>query len=221
MDDMAQTIFKAQRGQLAQLLKMGFTHYNHDLIRSQPLLAPTFTLTITVTLPNTVTTTLIDNATQQPYTLHLAASNTGTFVATVRKAYLNALQAVADQAFEPAVFPSRQARWLIETVKADYHNDLEFLWSKFPNNAILRRSDTQKWYALLVKIPQRKLGLASDEIVTVVDFRLANQHPLIDQKNYFPAYHMNKQHWFSIILDDRVTDADLRHYLQLSYDLAQ
>ncbi|AVK61981.1 hypothetical protein C5Z25_09440 [Lactobacillus sp. CBA3605] len=221
MDDMSQAIFKDQRGQLEQLLKIGFIRHNHDLIRSQPLLAPTFTLTLTVTLPNTVTTTLIDNATQQPYTLHLAASNAGAFVASVRKAYLDALQAVADQAFEPAMFPSRQARWLIETVKANYHNELEFLWPKFPNNAILRRSDTKKWYALLVKIPQRKLGLDSDEIVTVVDFRLADQQSLIDQKNYFPAYHMNKQHWFSIILDDRVADADLRNYLQLSYDLAQ
>jgi len=177
---------------------------------------------VTVTLPNTVITELIDNETQQPYTLHLTASNTGNFVAQVRQAYTEALQAIATHCFETDVFQTDQAHLLIQTIRKNYGDELEFLWKKFPDNAIWRRSDTKKWYALLMKISKRKLGLDSDEIVTITDFRLTDKQreQLIDNQTYFPGYHMNKQHWFTIILDGSVADQDLLQYLQTSYELA-
>ncbi len=34
-----------------------------------------------------------------------------------------------------------------------------------------------------------------------------------------PAYHMNKTHWISVILDGSVPDADIHHWVTTSYDL--
>lgn len=222
MDNIAELIFKNQRAQAEKLLKAGFQKRGQQFVQQQPLLAAAFTLTVTVTLPNTVITELIDNETQQPYTLHLIASNTGNFVAQVRQAYTEALQTIAMHCFETDVFQTDQAHLLIQTIRKNYGDELEFLWKKFPDNAIWRRADTKKWYALLMKISKRKLGLDSDEIVTITDFRLTNKQRdrLIDNQTYFPGYHMNKQHWFTIILDGSVSDQDLLQYLQTSYELA-
>lgn len=223
MDNIAESIFKNQRGRTEKLLKAGFQKRGQQFVSQSPFLADAFTLTITVTLPHTVITELIDNETQQPYTLHLNANNTGDFVAQVREAYLDTLQKLANQCFDQDIFQTDQAHLLIQTIKKNYGDELEFLWKKFPENAIWRRSDTKKWYALLMKISKRKLGLDSDEIATIADFRLtAKQHEqLIDNQTYFPGYHMNKQHWFTVILDGSVPDADLLKLLQTSYELAQ
>lgn len=34
-----------------------------------------------------------------------------------------------------------------------------------------------------------------------------------------PAYHMNKQHWISVILDGRMEDEDIKRLIAESYDL--
>lgn len=52
--------------------------------------------------------------------------------------------------FEPNVFKSVYAKELIEYVCSTYGDELEFLWQKFPDNAIWRRKDTGKWYGALL-----------------------------------------------------------------------
>jgi len=194
MDSISQQLFKQQRGNAEKLQAIGFQHQADHYVRQQPLLAGAFQLTITVTLPNQVITTLIDTETQLPYTLHLQPQNSGEFVARVREAYTVVLKAVIQQAFSADPFQSAQARHLIQAVAAQYHNDLEFLWQKFPNNAVWRRTDTHKWYAALLQVSKRKLGLASDDLVTVIDLRIepAQLAALVDNHRYFPGYHMSQ-----------------------------
>ena len=42
---------------------------------------------------------------------------------------------------------------------------------------------------------------------------------LLSIKGFLPAYHMNKNHWISIVLDDSVTDNQIIPLLELSYDI--
>ncbi|MFC6180450.1 MmcQ/YjbR family DNA-binding protein [Lactiplantibacillus daowaiensis] len=219
---MTTDLFKYQRGQAERLIAAGFQLTADIYTRTQPLLAPIFDLTINIQLPHTVTTQLIDRDTQAPYTLHLAARPTGKFVAQVRQAYLDALQTVADQCFEPDVFQTDSARDLIAYVDHQYHDQLEFLWKNFPTNAVWRRSDTKKWYAAILTVAPDKLGLTGDHPLTVLDLRLEPDAltALVDQQTYFPGYHMNKKHWYTIILDGQVPLAELTERLDHSYQLA-
>ncbi|KRO27870.1 hypothetical protein [Lactiplantibacillus fabifermentans] len=82
---MTENIFNNQRAIPAKLTAFGFQLDANIYTYEQPLLDQAFTLTVVVTLPNTVTTTLIDQETGAPYTLHLVTNNTGDFVARVRK----------------------------------------------------------------------------------------------------------------------------------------
>ena len=41
---------------------------------------------------------------------------------------------------------------------------------------------------------------------------------LLSTKGFFPAYHMNKNHWISIVLDGSISDDQIIPLLELSYD---
>ena len=70
--------------------------------------------------------------------------------------------------------------------------------------AVLRHSDNKKWYALVMRIPRSKLGLDSDEMVDVVNLKLPTEMfgSFGVEDGVYPAYHMNKLHWISVILQD-------------------
>ena len=69
--------------------------------------------------------------------------------------------------------------------------------------AVLRHSDTGKWYALVMNIGKNRLGFESDEKIDVMNLKCPPQliGALLSQDGYHRAYHMNKEQWVSIRLD--------------------
>jgi len=86
--------------------------------------------------------------------------------------------------------------------KPDYPFDEDF------ETAAFRHTSTRKWYALVMNISRRKLGLDSDEITTVVNLKLPIEMLGSFDKSdgVYPAYHMNKLHWISVLLADAPYD---------------
>ena len=74
--------------------------------------------------------------------------------------------------------------------------------------AVLRHSDNRKWYALAMKVSRRKFGFDSDEIVDVVNLKLPTEMfgSFGAADGVYPAYHMNKLHWISVLLPDAPED---------------
>ncbi len=79
--------------------------------------------------------------------------------------------------------------------------------------AVLRHSDNRKWYALVMEIPRRKLGLDSDERCCAVNLKLPVEMfgSFGESDGVYPAYHMNKLHWISVLLSD--APDDVVHFL--------
>lgn len=121
------------------------------------------------------------------------------------------------------VFKSEDARNVIRYVRENYQDELEFLWPRFPKNAILRRKDTGEWYAAVLVVSKRKLGLDSDETVDILDLRIRTDDIgfVVDHQRYFPGYHMNKNHWYTICLDGSVPGEEMRQRIDASYELAE
>ncbi|WP_334092564.1 MmcQ/YjbR family DNA-binding protein [Helicobacter typhlonius] len=124
---------------------------------------------------------------------------------------------------DEALFESENAQKIIEYVEQKYGDTLEYLWRKFPNNAIWRRKDNRKWYAALLKIPKSKLGLVSNECVEILNVKVdcAEIDFLVDCQKYFAGYHMNKKHWVTICLDGSVDFEELCERIDASYLLAK
>lgn len=72
----------------------------------------------------------------------------------------------------------------------------------------LRHADTRKWYALVMQVSRRKFGQASDESVDVVNLKLPTEMfgSFGAEDGVYPAYHMNKLHWVSVLLSDAPED---------------
>lgn len=220
---MAKITFKDRRPNSDQLQAFGFKSTGHDYTYQVPIVAGQFQLSITVTPDGTVETHVIDRSTHDEYVLHLAGHASGSFTGRVASEYQAVLTAVETQCFDRDAFKAGQAQALIEAVTATYGDQLEFLWAKFPHNAVWRRADTHKWYGALLTVSKQKLGFDEDEQVTVLDLRAAPADvlQLVDHHQYFPGYHMNKRNWFTIILDGSVNLATIQRLMATSYQLAK
>ena len=81
---------------------------------------------------------------------------------------------------------------LIEYVRKQYGDELEYLWENFPENAVWRRKNNQKWYGAPLTVSRRKLGFSSDEVVEIIDLRGTPEElaAFVDGQRYFPGWHM-------------------------------
>lgn len=140
----------------------------------------------------------------------------------LRREYEEELWHVAECCFEPDFFKSDPARSLVTHVRKAYGDELEFLWRQSPGSAIVRRKDTEKWYAVFLAVPRLKLGGSSRERIEVLNVRVcpAGLDGLVDNHSRFPAYHMNKKNWISLCLDGSIPVKELMERLETSYRLA-
>ena len=74
--------------------------------------------------------------------------------------------------------------------------------------AVLRHGNNRKWYALVMRVSRRKFGIDSDEVIGVVNMkRPTEMHGSFSAADgVYPAYHMNKLHWLSVLLPDAPDD---------------
>ena len=74
--------------------------------------------------------------------------------------------------------------------------------------AVLRHKDNRKWFAIVMRVSRRKFGLDSDEVIDVVNLKLPTDMfgSFGAKDGVFPAYHMNKLHWISVLLPDAPRD---------------
>ena len=85
--------------------------------------------------------------------------------------------------------------------------------------AVLRHADNKKWYALVMRVSRRKLGFDSDEIIDVVNLKLPTEMfgSFGTDDGVYPAYHMNKLHWISVLLPDAHDDI-VQFLVNVSYE---
>ena len=133
-----------------------------------------------------------------------------------------AVPEVSEKHRSQSVFKSDQAQNIIQYLRDIYNDELEFLWPRFPNNAVFRRKDTGKWYGALLTLSGKKLGLDPDEIIEIIDLRARPEEiaSLVDMRKYFPGYHMNKKNWYTVCLDGSVQTDEIFKRIDDSYRLA-
>ena len=109
---------------------------------------------------------------------------------------------------------------IFEYVKKQYGTIPEYLWSSSPDSAVLRHQNG-KWYAVIMNAEKSKLGLNGDGTVEIIDVKCDPEMTgmIIQTYGFLPGYHMNKQHWITILLDGTVGESKILDFLNMSYDL--
>ena len=96
----------------------------------------------------------------------------------------------------------------------------DYPWMKHLNHAVFRNPGNRKWFALMMDVPRNKLGLSGSDVLDVVNLKCQSQYldALLEEKGFFPGYHMNKAHWVTVALDGSVEEYKIKMILDMSYN---
>ena len=208
MDDFVNKIFKNKIFVEAKMQKFGFKKIGDSFVYTKKLLDNQFEFYIKIFGTKNIETHLTDIQTKDIYTLHLVEDAAGTFVGEVRDSYQSILNKIAENCCKSTYFIFPQSNRLTDLIKEKYGDSPEFLWEKTPGTAIFRNPQTRKWYAAILNIDKSKIDKKSKGEVEVLNIKLDKDEVqnLLKQKGFYPAYHMNKKNWITIILDETLDD---------------
>ena len=99
----------------------------------------------------------------------------------------------------------------------------DYPFTRYPGCAVFRHGDNQKCFALMMRIPKTKLGLDDTQNVDIVNLKCPAEvrDTLMQTSGIFPAYHMAKGHWISVLLDGSVDRETLSFLLAVSHSVTK
>ena len=96
--------------------------------------------------------------------------------------------------------------------KEQFNTQPDYPWDG-DETAVLRHADNRKWFALVMNLPKSKFGLPTADRTDVMNLKLPPEMigSFGPSDGIYPAYHMNKASWVSVLLD--TADADTVKFL--------
>lgn len=189
---------------------------------AEPVAGSTLECRVSISPKGLISEKVIDLGTGDEYSQHRMADASGRFIGQVRESVTSLLKRIAAACFERDEFRMELSRALLEAVRERWQEELEFLWEDSPEYAVLRRTDTDKWYAVLMRLPKRKFGLESDAVSEFVLLRIPKDEAdaIHGDNRFLPAFHMNKRTWFAIPLNGTVELDEILLRMSRSRELA-
>lgn len=107
--------------------------------------------------------------------------------------------------------------------KEAYAIEPDYPWARTPDYAILRHTGSRKWFAAIINITADKLKLPGHDLI---DALLLKCDPIVigslrTEPGILPAYHMNKEHWITVLLDGSCPREQVFKLIDFSYDLTK
>ena len=213
--------FENKKINYKKLIDYGFKKENDSYIYTKKINDDNFEIIVEIS-SHSQTSKVIDLSTSEEYILAQVKNTKGKFIGQIKEEYDNILNDIIDKCTIPNIFKTKQVQSIIKYIKEKYNDDLEYLWKKFPNNAIWRNKSNNKLYGLLLTIPENKLGLNSDNIIEIIDLRYPKEkiEKIIDNKIFFKGYHMNKNNWITIKLDESTDIEEIYKLIDSSYKIS-
>jgi len=115
---------------------------------------------------------------------------------------------------------SKMRKKLFDHIKKKYGAAPEYLWKRYPDYAVFRHADNNKWFAIVMDVQRGRLGLSGDERVDILNVKLSDPmfaDMLIQREGFFKGYHISKGTWVSILLDGTVPFDEIAGLLNESY----
>lgn len=140
----------------------------------------------------------------------------GSFLPSVRDAAEEAAREIADRVF-PAEDPGRR---ILETARRRFGTVPDAPFDDGGESLALR-AENGKWYALVMTIDASRLSKDRRGPVRVMNLKVdpAKRESYRDDLYFYPAYHMNKTHWMTVLLDGGLDWDKAERILEESYRL--
>ena len=210
-------IFKRGKIDYQKLIQYGFKKDNEIYKYSVNFMNDKFRADITININGQVTGKVWDIKVDDEYTNFRIENNTGEFAGKVKEEYQNILNDIKDKCFINEDFIYNQTNRIAKYIKDKYNVSPEFPWDSSPGCGVFR-CPNNKWFGLIMNIDESKLNTQSGE-VEIINIKANNITELIKKEGYYRAYHMNKEKWLTILLNDTVKDNEIITLIDESYNL--
>ena len=187
--------------QKEKLLAFGFLEAGNDFALKKEIAGGQFYTEIKLSA-ETFTADVFETATNEKYVLFNVASAQGAFVGQIRSEVQDLIEEIREKCFISQDIKERYVDFLHSYFNSPGDNP----WVAEPyDSSTVYRCPNNKWFALIMQIKFKNLGFESDEPVWAVNLKAENVEAITDRKSIFPAYHMNKKYWITVLLT-AVTD---------------
>ena len=207
-------IFKTYKVNKNKLLKYGFTKDN--TYKYSKKIMNTFEVQITIDT-NNVIGKIYDLESQCEYTNYRVKDASGEFTSKIKEKYINILKDIRKNCFEKNYFIFEKSNNITSKIIQIYETKPEFLWKKHPGYGVFRNKKSGKWFAIIMNIDKSKIIPNKKGEIEIINLKL-NDNKYLKQKGIYPAYHMNKKSWVTIILDDTLKEEKILNLINISYE---
>lgn len=213
-------IFARSHPDFGRLLEYGFKKKGNSYYYKASLLSGDFSAELTISGQGRVAGKVFDNTSGEEYYNIWIEAMEGGFVQTLRASYCDLLCTIREKCFAKDYFVTRQGNLLAAFLKEKYGTEPEFLWKKFSGHGVFRHAGTRKWYGIIMYIEKNKLT-GGDGKCEVLGIKVAEKDlpALLQEPDFYPAYHLNKKHWACLLLDGSVSLTRIKELLAASYQL--
>lgn len=192
-----------------RLVPFGFVKEGTPYRYSKDIVEGSFRLEMTVSHGQKVFVKVFDNDSSEEYLLLSVLSVQGSLVGRIRKEVSEIVDKFAAECLKQDSFKKKSTHDLACYAEQKYGDSPEYLWEKFPQFAAIRKHETKKWYCLLGTVDSKRIGAATEGVAEIANFKIEpSKIPvLLKQVGFYPAYHMNKKSWVTVLLDESYRNA--------------
>jgi predicted DNA-binding protein (MmcQ/YjbR family) len=166
--------------------------------------------------PGVLQLNLRDSTTGEIYPPFSVEGAHGSYVAAFREEGNRLLSDILLHCFESNSLREKLIVYLRDTDQAE----ITHAWPhQFPHYVTIHEKNNPKWYGLIMNVPYQKLGIDKKGEVQVLNVKLdpSEIQKRIDHQTYFPAYHMNKTDWISILLTTSISFEEVVEQVEKSH----
>lgn len=203
-----------------KLLSYGFKRDNNRYIYNKKICDDTFLVEIVISNKEKYSK-VIDLSLNEEYIL-VDTDSTSGYIKEVKEEYEKIINDIIDKCTINNMFNGSISKEVLKYIKDKYGDKEEYLWEKFPETAAIRNKKNNKWYAVIMVIEESKLGIDRGNKVEIIDLRYGKDsiNNIIDNKQIFPGYHMNKSSWITIKLDGSLKLKEIYKFIDISYNIS-
>lgn len=202
---------------VSQVLDYGFTLEQGIFVLKKPLKTEGFSAVIELE-EHRLSVEVIEDEEGLQYLPFEEKQAEGAFVSSIREAVDDLLSDIVNKCCKTLDVRGR----ILDYVYKKYGTVEDYPWKRDSKTCTLK-TDKKKWYAIIMNLPYKSLGLDKTGSIDVMNLKLepGRIQTLMDYVHYFPAYHMNKKHWISVLLDKDLDFEELKVLIDKSFSLAQ